>query len=189
MCSEGRVYAKHFQTPSACPVLMVALGGGLPYHTHSWGSQRLSSLPTASERWNQNQNWGLRPPSPFCFPQIPSFLETYFHGLLVGLFVGFFVWGFLVQVYFLYRLPSGSVAKNLSATQEPPEIQVQSLGREDPLWEEMATHSSILAWRIPWTEEPSRLQSIGSQRVGHNWNDLAHRHFFVSFFFLIFILY
>ena len=105
MCSEGRVYAKHFQTPSACPVLMIALGGGLPYHTHSWGSQRLSSLPTASERWSQNQNLGLRPPSPFCYPQIPSFLETYFHGLLVGLFVGFFVWGFLVQIYFLYRLP------------------------------------------------------------------------------------
>ena len=60
------------------------------------------------------------------------------------------------------------MVKNLSAIQEPPEIQFQSLGREDPLWEEMATHSSILAWRIPWTEEPSRLQSIGSQRVGHN---------------------
>ena len=43
-----------------------------------------------------------------------------------------------------------------------------SLGREDPLEEEMATHSNILAWKIPWTEEPSRLQSMGSQRVGHN---------------------
>ena len=43
------------------------------------------------------------------------------------------------------------------------EIQVQSLGQEDPLEKEMATHSSILAWRIPWTEEPGRLQSMGSQ--------------------------
>ena len=43
------------------------------------------------------------------------------------------------------------------------------LGREDPLEKGMATHSSILAWRIPWTEEPSRLQSMGSQRVGHDW--------------------
>ena len=43
------------------------------------------------------------------------------------------------------------------------ETQVQSWGREDPLEEEMATHSSILAWRIPWTEEPGRLQSLGSQ--------------------------
>ena len=49
-----------------------------------------------------------------------------------------------------------------------PETQVQSLGWEDPLEEEMATHSSILAWRIPWTEEPGGLQSIGSQRVKHD---------------------
>ena len=45
--------------------------------------------------------------------------------------------------------------------------QVQSLGREDPLEKEMATHSSILAWKIPWTEEPGRLQSMGLQRVRH----------------------
>ena len=45
-------------------------------------------------------------------------------------------------------------------------MQVRSLGWEDPLEEEMETHSSILAWRIPWTEEPGSLQSIGSQRVG-----------------------
>ena len=48
------------------------------------------------------------------------------------------------------------------------ETWVQSLGREVPLEKEMATHSSILAWKIPWTEEPGRLQSMGSQRVGHN---------------------
>jgi len=47
-------------------------------------------------------------------------------------------------------------------------MQVQSLGQEDPLEEGMATHSSILAWKIPWTEEPGRLQSIGLERVGHN---------------------
>ena len=47
-------------------------------------------------------------------------------------------------------------------------MQVQSLDGEDPQEEEMATHSSILAWRIPWTEEPGGLQSMGSQRVGHN---------------------
>ena len=45
---------------------------------------------------------------------------------------------------------------------------VQSLGQEDPLEKEMATHSVILAWKIPWTEEPGRLQSVGLQRVGHN---------------------
>ena len=47
-------------------------------------------------------------------------------------------------------------------------MQVRSLGEEDPLEEGMATHSSILAWRIPWTEEPGGLQSIGLQRVRHN---------------------
>ena len=51
---------------------------------------------------------------------------------------------------------------------ETQEIWVQSLGREDPLKEEMATHSSILAWIIPWTEEPGRLQSTGPQRVRHD---------------------
>ena len=48
------------------------------------------------------------------------------------------------------------------------ETRVQSLGWEDPLEKEMATHSSILAWKIPWTEEPGRLQSMGLQRVGHD---------------------
>ena len=48
------------------------------------------------------------------------------------------------------------------------ETWVQSLGREDPLEKEMTTHSSILAWRIPWTEERGGLQSMGSQRVGHD---------------------
>ena len=57
-------------------------------------------------------------------------------------------------------LPSGSVVKNSLAMQEP---RVRFLGREDTLEKEMATHSNILAWRIPWTEEPGRLQSMGSQ--------------------------
>ena len=58
------------------------------------------------------------------------------------------------------------MVKDLPAIQE---TQVRSLGQEDPLEKKMATHSSILAWRIPWTEEPGRLQSMRSQRVGHNW--------------------
>ena len=59
--------------------------------------------------------------------------------------------------------------KNSPAVQETQEMWVQSLGQEDPLEEEMATHSSILAWKIPWTEEPGGIQSNGSQRVGCNW--------------------
>ena len=57
------------------------------------------------------------------------------------------------------------MVKNLPTMQE---TQVQSLGWEDPLKKDMATHSSILVWRIPWTEEPGGLQSMGLQRVGHN---------------------
>ena len=61
--------------------------------------------------------------------------------------------------------PGGSVVKNPPARLE---TWVRSLGREDPLEKGMATHSRILAWRIPWTEEPGGLQSIGSQRVRHD---------------------
>ena len=61
--------------------------------------------------------------------------------------------------------PGGSAVKNLPAVQE---TQVQSLGQEDTLEEGMATHSGILAWRIPWTEGPGRLQSTGLHRVEHN---------------------
>ena len=57
------------------------------------------------------------------------------------------------------------MVKNLPAMQE---TQVHSLGQEDPLEKEMATHSSILAWEIPWMEEPGELQSMGSQRVEHD---------------------
>ena len=64
-------------------------------------------------------------------------------------------------------LPGGSVLKNPPAVQDTKETEAQSLGREDLLEDGMATHSSVLAWRIPQTEEPGALQSMGSQRVGH----------------------
>ena len=66
-----------------------------------------------------------------------------------------FKWGSLIA----------QMVKNLPTVWE---TQVQSLRKEDPLEKEMATHSSILAWEIPWTEEPGRLQSVESQRVGHD---------------------
>ena len=67
------------------------------------------------------------------------------------------------------------MVKNLPAGQQ---TQIQTLGREDPLEMGMATHSSILDWRNPWTEEPGRLQSIELQRVGHDWatNTQTHTH-------------
>ena len=65
------------------------------------------------------------------------------------------------------KFPPGvaQTVKHLSAMQE---TRVQSLGWEDPLEKEMAIHSRTIAWKIPWTEEPGRLQSMGSQRVGHD---------------------
>ena len=64
--------------------------------------------------------------------------------------------------------PGGAVVKNPSAMQETQEMWVQFLRWEDPLEKEMATHFSILAWRILWTEEPGGLRSIGLQGVAHN---------------------
>ena len=65
----------------------------------------------------------------------------------------------------MWGFPDGSAAKNLPVLQE---TQVRSLDQEDPLEEGMVTHSSLLAWRIPWTEEPGGLQSAGSPGVGHD---------------------
>ena len=64
-------------------------------------------------------------------------------------------------------MPASPVVQTVKHLPKMRETWVQSLGREDPLEKEMATHSSILAWKIPWMEEPGRLQSMGSQRVGH----------------------
>ena len=72
--------------------------------------------------------------------------------------------GYFEIYWWISSLVAQSV-KNLPAVQE---TQVRSLGWEDPLEKEMATHSSILAWKILWTEEPGGLQFMGSQRVGHD---------------------
>ena len=86
--------------------------------------------------------------------------------LLSGSLRPFFYSSFVYSCHLLL-ISSASVRSilNLPAMQE---TWVRSLGWEDPLEKGMATHSSVLAWRIPWTEEPGRLQSIGSQRVGHD---------------------
>ena len=92
----------------------------------------------------------------------------------------FFPNSLLVDIYPPPAHPMGF--RGGSAVQKPPAIQetqetcVQSLCWEDPLEEGVATHSSIIAWRIPWTEEPGGLQFMGSQRVGHDWNNLACMH-------------
>ena len=77
---------------------------------------------------------------------------------------------FTIEFDLSWGFPRGSTVNNLPVTQE---IQVWSLGREDPLEKGMATHSSILAWRIPQTEDPGGLQSMGLHRAGYNWSNLA----------------
>ena len=75
-----------------------------------------------------------------------------------------------VKIYVNLSFTSGTslVAQTVKRLPTMRETWVQSLGQEDLLEKEMATHSSILVWKIPWMEEPGRLQSMGSQRVGHN---------------------
>ena len=68
----------------------------------------------------------------------------------------------------MYYINIYLVAQMVKCLPAMRETQVQFLGREDPLEKEMTIHSSSLAWKIPWTEEPGRLQSMGSQRVGHD---------------------
>ena len=89
----------------------------------------------------------------------------------------------LHSVLLLIKHGASQVAQwlnNLPAMQETQEMQIQSLVREDPLLKSMATHSTILAWRVPWTEEPGGLWSIGLQIIGRDlsdlWHDLAHTH-------------
>ena len=74
----------------------------------------------------------------------------------------------------LWGFPGGSAVDNPPATQERQEMQVWSLSQEDPPEEGIATHSSILAWKIPWTEKPGGLQSIGLKRVSHDWATPEH---------------
>ena len=82
----------------------------------------------------------------------------------------YIVYKFIFKLGVIYMGASQVVqwVKNMLAVQEMQEMPVWFLGREDPLEEGLATHSSILTWRIPWAEKPGGLQSIGLQRVGHN---------------------
>ena len=91
--------------------------------------------------------------------------------MLIGFIIRFQMFSLLEANAFNFWVPSHQVwtslvAQRLKHLPAMQETWVQSLGWEDPLEKEMATHSSILAWRIPWTGEPGRLQSMGSQRVG-----------------------
>ena len=78
-------------------------------------------------------------------------------------------WAVVLIILWVLEFDQASlVAQRLKRLPPMRETQVRSLGREDALEKEMVIHSSILAWRIPWTEKPGRLQSVGLQRVGHD---------------------
>ena len=79
-----------------------------------------------------------------------------------------FIFNMLSRFFIVFLARTSLVAQRVKRLPPMWETWVRSLGQEDPLEQEMATHSSILAWRIPWTEEPSGLQFTGSQRVGHD---------------------
>jgi len=76
--------------------------------------------------------------------------------------------GIFIYLYIYTHIWASLLAQRLKCLPAIRETQVRSLGQEDPLEKEMATHSRILAWRIPWTEKPGGLQSMGSQRVRHD---------------------
>ena len=108
------------------------------------------------------------------------------------LWIWYFFNSFYVQFYSIYvqsyHLTSllAQLIKNLPAVQE---TQVRFLGQKDPLEKEMAAHSSILAWKIPWTGEPGGLQSTGSHSIGHDWvtNTLLHLPLVCCYYLYIFL--
>jgi len=114
------------------------------------------------------------------YPLDSSMEETFFAHLKLNLFGSFS--GFIL----LWSSLMAQMIKNMPAMQE---TQVQSLGREDPLKKETATQSSILAWRIPWTEEPVGLQSMGSQRVRKQLSDFHFLFTGFCWWFGVFIFY
>ena len=112
-------------------------------------------------------------PSPSSFPPSPpSSPSCLLPSFLLQMLIEILLWARQMIQYCVVTkfgdFLSGSAVKNLAAMQEMHETCIQSLGQGDPLEEGMATHSSILAWEIPWTEEPGRLQSIALQRVRHD---------------------
>ena len=94
------------------------------------------------------------------------FFMLYPSTLEINMSIFFFI---IYPLIFFFLNWTSLVAQTVKLLPTMRETWVQSLGREDLLEKEMATHSSILAWKIPWTEEPGRAQSMGSQRVKHDW--------------------
>ena len=101
-----------------------------------------------------------------------EFIKYWYFSVNVGVY-------FYIDVYLNQDFPVAQTVKNLPMMQD---TRVQSLGQEDPLVKGMAVHSSILAWRIPWTEKPGGPQFMGSQRVGPTEQLNTHTHTSITSF-------
>ena len=115
-----------------------------------------------------------------CSCLFPAFLECRCDAWNWSSLLGLHMLCFAPLKATIWAYPVAQQVKNQPALQESQEMQVWSLGGKNPLEEGMASHSSILAWRIPWTEESGGLQSTGLQRVGHDWSDFAYMHAFTN---------
>ena len=106
-----------------------------------------------------------------CFENFWLFLQIWFskYNFRYLLYWAFYTARGSSRIRWNFKLRASLVAQTVKNPPATRETRVRSLGQEDPLEKEMATHSSIPAWKIPWVEEPGRLQSIGSQRVGRDW--------------------
>ena len=108
---------------------------------------------------------------PLQYSGLENSMDFWVHGVAKS-----WIWLSDFHMHHYWEFPGSSVAKNLPASAGNGGEWVRSLDRDDPPEKGMASHCSILAWRIPWTEEPGGLQSMGSQRFGHNRSDLACTH-------------
>ena len=127
--------------------------------------------------------------SDFTFKSLIHFKLIFMTDVNSGPISFFYRWLFSLPTQFIKGtnlfLRASLVAQRLKHLPPMRETWVRSLGQEDPLGKEMVTHSSILAWRIPWTEKPGRLQSTGSQRVGHDFTFTFNLSLLYIFEFLV----
>ena len=133
---------------------------GKPGLLQSMGSQNWTQL---SDWTTTTKSWGDKALLYFAFISVPQ------HSTLLTLGSVSLIWRLGPTQNLNLSLVASLVAQRLKHLPGMRETRIQYLGQKDPLEKEMATHSSTLAWRIPWKEEPGRLQSMGSQRVGHDW--------------------
>ena len=161
---------------------------------HSFSDGKQANRQTNKQTSNQRDGYGsplflLWPQWLACWPRaLPSWSSflvlrlSLDPSLIQSAFGAFFFFLNKHTLYFSFFTRASLVAQMVKHLPAMRETWVQFLGREDPLEKEMLIHSSTLAWKIPWTEEPNRLQSMGSQRVGHDWATSLSLYFSLRFF-------